>query len=390
MGNDIAQWRQEIGLHYYRNRGVNLRLTFRTTLFNVTFLKQSMTSFMLFTMHVLCNILYYVRTLNLAVFISVYTLASGMSLIQTNVPTFFHDNYCIASSQLSLYIISLRFLLLLSGDIECNPGPLSPECLTVFHLNIRSIRNKMNYIRDTFSECTHSILCFTETHLSHDIGNDLLQIEGFDTMFRKDKNAHSGGFIVYTSSLLSPQRILDLELLLPESVWVKIKDHSQTFLICTVYRQPSSTMDFWNKLNICIEKAIEISPHIILVGDINEDQLNPSNHKLKDIMTLNNLRNIIKDPTRVTSNSSTLIDITVLSSSVHCFDAGIFETDRTISDHYGTYVHIKTDFMLEEPYKRRIWEYKKANFTLLNELIESTDWSFIEHGTVDTATKKNV
>jgi len=176
--------------------------------------------------------------------------------------------------------------------------------------------------------------------LSHDIGDDLLQIEGFDTMFRKDKNAHSGGFIVYTSSLLSPQRILDLELLLPESVWVKIKDHSQTFLICTVYRQPNSTMDFWNKLNICIEKAIEISPHIILVGDINEDQLNPSNHKLKDIMTLNNLRNIITNPTRVTSNSSTLIDITVLSSSVHCFDAGIFETDRNITDHYGTYVHV--------------------------------------------------
>jgi hypothetical protein len=105
-------------------------------------------------------------------------------------------------------------------------------------------------------------------------------------------------------------------------------------------------------------------------------------------MTLNNLRNIITNPTRVTSNSSTLIDITVLSSSVHCFDAGIFETDRNITDHYGTYVHVKTDFMLEEPYKRRIWEYKKANFTLLNELIESTDWSFIEHGTVDTATDK--
>ena len=115
----------------------------------------------------------------------------------------------------------------------------------------------MSYIRDPFSECTHSILCFTETHLSHDIGDDLLQIEGFDTVFRKYINAYSGGFIVYTSSLLRPKRILELEHLLPESIWVKIKDHSQNFLICTLYRQPSSTMDFWYKLNICIEKAIK-------------------------------------------------------------------------------------------------------------------------------------
>lgn len=43
-----------------------------------------------------------------------------------------------------------------------------------------------------------------------------------------------------------------------------------------------------------------------LVGDINEDQLKCNTHKLKDILTLNNIVNIITEPTRETEHSRTL------------------------------------------------------------------------------------
>ena len=58
------------------------------------------------------------------------------------------------------------FLLLLqAGDIETNPGPENGYKLSILHLNVRSIRNKLDFILDNFSE--FNILCFSETHLDN-------------------------------------------------------------------------------------------------------------------------------------------------------------------------------------------------------------------------------
>ena len=52
-------------------------------------------------------------------------------------------------------------LIVLSGDVEMNPGPdsLRQHCVTILHCNIRSIRNKVQYIVDNF--CDYDCLCFT-------------------------------------------------------------------------------------------------------------------------------------------------------------------------------------------------------------------------------------
>ncbi len=102
---------------------------------------------------------------------------------------------------------------------------------SVLHQNIRSIRNKMEYIRDNFLD--FNMLCFTETHLSADISNDHLHLDGFDQMFRKDLTAYSGGFLVYVGSNLRPKRNEQLETILPESLWVQIMDRSKTYLVGT-------------------------------------------------------------------------------------------------------------------------------------------------------------
>jgi hypothetical protein len=48
-------------------------------------------------------------------------------------------------------------LLLLAGDIELNPGPggtpdLIESVLSIYHGNIRSLRNKINYITNLIEE----------------------------------------------------------------------------------------------------------------------------------------------------------------------------------------------------------------------------------------------
>ena len=72
-------------------------------------------------------------------------------------------------------LILMYLLILLSGDIKTNPGPFiaqqnQSDCMSVLHLNIRSIRYKLDFIKDNFLD--FDVLCFTETHLTNDISNE--------------------------------------------------------------------------------------------------------------------------------------------------------------------------------------------------------------------------
>ncbi len=59
-------------------------------------------------------------------------------------------------------------------------------------------------------------------------------------------------------------------------------------------------------------------------------------------------------------------------------------TPSDISDHYGTYAYVKFDVHSNASYKRKVWYYNRADFERLNDLIASTDWSFIQRDPINT------
>ena len=62
----------------------------------------------------------------------------------------------------------LILLLLEAGDRGMNPGPnIIINSLSILHSNIRSIRNKLDYITENFLYL--DILCFTESNLDANI-----------------------------------------------------------------------------------------------------------------------------------------------------------------------------------------------------------------------------
>ena len=62
-----------------------------------------------------------------------------------------------AMTGIVLALLYLRLLLRLSNDIETQPGPRDSDdhVLSIFHLNIRSLRNKIPYLCDIAGEYTH-------------------------------------------------------------------------------------------------------------------------------------------------------------------------------------------------------------------------------------------
>ena len=89
----------------------------------------------------------------------------------------------------------LLFLILEAGDVEKNPGPNTTEhSLSLIHSNIRSIRNKFDFITEYFLD--FDILCFTETHLDVNILSDsLILTDKFDAPYRKDRSKSWRGVI---------------------------------------------------------------------------------------------------------------------------------------------------------------------------------------------------
>ena len=120
-------------------------------------------------------------------------------------------------------------ILVLSGDVELNPGPNSvvgstdsvssssissidtlTNHLSILHLIIQSIASKLDLIEG--EAASYDVLVFSESWLKPEITNESLHIENFSPPFRADRGDRpGGGVIVYARDTMSSKRRSDLE-----------------------------------------------------------------------------------------------------------------------------------------------------------------------------------
>ena len=172
-------------------------------------------------------------------------------------------NTCFLNLQFSIVML---LLLLEAGEVESNTGPTHEHTLCVLHLNIRSTRNKISYLQDNFMD--FEILCFSETRLDMTVSSELLFISNcYSSSYRKDRNMHGGGLLMYINTNLAHRRRPDLEMFCDESVWAEVKVKHEIYLIGLFYSSVTAAAVFFNNFYANIEKASEISRNLILVGD---------------------------------------------------------------------------------------------------------------------------
>ena len=107
-------------------------------------------------------------------------------------------------------------------------------------------------------------------------------------------------------------------------------------------------------------------------------------------MLVNNLRNIITTPTRITTHSSTLLDPSIISNNSELYKSGCYDINESVSDHKATfiYIYLKSTHEDQECLTRNVWYYNRADFGRLIELLENESRDFIEFLTVyDSCTK---
>lgn len=282
------------------------------------------------------------------------------------------------------FMFLLILLLYICGDVETNPGPStnhSVDDLSIFHINIRSLRNKLHVLENIASD--YHILCVTETHLDNNINTDDICIEGFYPPYRADRNFSGGGILVYVSNLLCANRKYDLEFGGGENIWIEVIMPNFKLNICTTYRPEACTVPYWSNLKSSIERALDMSPYLCVNGDLNVDLLTVRNHVFNDILLTYNLSNVITEPTRVCETRSSLLDVILFSDSCICSESSVITIDRDVSDHHAILAHIEIPVKLSKSYTRAVWDYKHANFTQFNELISQFDWNTLFQNCTD-------
>ena len=157
-------------------------------------------------------------------------------------------------NRIQLYFVNKHLsswpLLGLVGRYPIRPTPL----LIVFPLPILTYVVYV-IISDFMSD--FDILCFSESHLDRTILDADLTFDTHESsIYRQDMTSHSGGLIAYVSNSLFSKRRYDLEHNLVHSMWIEVKYRSTSFLLCTVYRSPNTTVAFWDYFNISLEKAL--------------------------------------------------------------------------------------------------------------------------------------
>ena len=91
---------------------------------------------------------------------------------------------------------------------------------------------------------------------------------------------------MFLSCELAHTRIIGLETFWNESLWVEIKVNRNIYRVGLFYSPRTADAIFFDSLNKNIKKALDITNNIIILGDMNEDLLNPNMHNLKDALLL--------------------------------------------------------------------------------------------------------
>ena len=231
----------------------------------------------------------------------------------------------------------LPILLMLSGDIALNPGPVN-----LGFVNSRSIRNKGSLIGDTIVSNNLDILALAETHIQLSDTDSLLKSvtpPRFRLSHKPRMTGHGGGVGFLTKEL--PTKVVDAPTYSTfENVVTSVANLSKSFVVACVYHTPGSySSAFLDDFLFFCGFLSSLTPSFVIFGDFNihvdTDCINQQ--KFLNLLDISNLLQSVNKPTHLLGH---ILDL-ILSQSDSNFISAVTVGDL-ISDH--TLVKCHLDF----------------------------------------------
>jgi hypothetical protein len=214
---------------------------------------------------------------------------------------------------------------------------------SLLHVNVRSMakngQNLSNYL--TVSESKFSVIALTETWLT-DSNASLHDLPNYNHVCLLRNDRRGGGVSIHLINSLIYKERPDLTVMNDncEILFVEIKMGSANYLIGAIYRPPSANAsDFLEELTSTLSKLNSVQCTCYICGDFNLDltsvDQSPVVQSFMDLLHSFSFLPLIDKPTRVTSQTASLIDNILSNALLVSHTAGIIVAG--ISDHYPVF-----------------------------------------------------
>lgn len=211
----------------------------------------------------------------------------------------------------------------------------------MINLNAQSLRNKQEQFEHVLLSYDPHIAVISETWLHPDDPDSCLFPPSY-TCYRKDRKTRGGGTAVLVKSGVPSYQLPEIDVY-HESVLCKCEFLGNQIIVVGLYRPPNAEPDFLLKL---YDQLNQYRNHLLLVvGDFNLPCINwetlkcgptdiPNCEIFLDMLLAFNLTQTVLLPTRVTSSTSSILDLVLCSSTITDITTEICEG---ISDHKLVY-----------------------------------------------------
>jgi len=276
-----------------------------------------------------------------------------------------------------------------SSTLDISSWSSFPNSFSILNINARSLNTNFDQIKVLLSYFDNKpdIITVSETWLQSTTPLQPFALINYNIIsVPRHNRKRGGGVAIYVNSLLSynvissslpnsannPCEICAIEI---------VNDNSQNIIIVNIYKPPDSDIptfiDFISDFIDCLNIR---KKHLFITGDFNIDLLSyhsrATTSKFMDQMFTHGLFPSITYPTRITSNSASIIDniFTNVLSTDH-YSKIIF---HDISDHLPIYYNCNLSKKVSLPESSN-FSYNRIfsapNFNLFNNLISNTDWN---------------
>ena len=136
----------------------------------------------------------------------------------------------------------------------------------------------------------------SETKIDESFPLSQFMIDGFSMPYRRDRNDHGCGILVYFRNNIT-SKLLKIENLPSdiEAIFIEMNIKSKKYLLCCTYNPNKSLIEnHLRQLQKQLEAFSERYEHFLIMGDFNADVSDPS---MTSFCTLFKRKSIVKEPT---------------------------------------------------------------------------------------------
>ena len=205
--------------------------------------------------------------------------------------------------------------------------------MVIAALNVNGLRNHLDEVQLLIDSLGIHILALNETKIDPNYPKELTSITGYQQE-RLDRTCNGGGVSIYIRDSIKYKPRPDVPTDGLEIICIEVEPpKSKSFLVIAWYRPPSDPIASFLKLENALSFLDKEGKEIILLGDTNCDLTpkqdeapidNDSKHML-DLYELFTFKQLIEEPTRVTLNTSSIIDHVATTCAGNIVSSGVHQ-----------------------------------------------------------------